>query len=124
MDLPPTLLIVKALEKFNWYNIIKSSPFATKIKINVEKFLTLTRSYFNRGFKNLYDFVDELEYITQNEIKESEAAIKSNDNVVNLMTIHASKGLEFKNVYIVGLEENLFPSQLSLNSRQELEEEQ
>lgn len=47
-----------------------------------------------------------------------------NDNdKVTMMTIHASKGLEFKNVYIVGLEENLFPSQLSLNSRQELEEE-
>lgn len=47
-----------------------------------------------------------------------------NDNdKVAMMTIHASKGLEFKNVYIVGLEENLFPSQLSLNSRQELEEE-
>lgn len=44
-------------------------------------------------------------------------------DTVSLMTIHSSKGLEFKNVYIVGLEENLFPSQLSLNSRSELEEE-
>ena len=42
---------------------------------------------------------------------------------VTMMTIHASKGLEFKHVFIVGLEENLFPSQMSLNSRQELEEE-
>lgn len=46
-----------------------------------------------------------------------------NKNKVSLMTIHASKGLEFPYVYIVGLEENLFPSQLSLSSRQDLEEE-
>lgn len=46
-----------------------------------------------------------------------------NADTVSLMTIHSSKGLEFKNVFIVGLEENLFPSQLSLNSRTELEEE-
>lgn len=44
-------------------------------------------------------------------------------DTVSLMTIHSSKGLEFPVVMIVGLEENLFPSQLSLNSRSELEEE-
>ncbi|MFD2598553.1 ATP-dependent helicase [Sphingobacterium corticis] len=46
-----------------------------------------------------------------------------NADTVSLMTIHASKGLEFTEVFIVGMEENLFPSQLSLNSRSELEEE-
>jgi len=48
---------------------------------------------------------------------------EEDNDKVKLMTIHASKGLEFAHVFIVGLEENLFPSQLSLNSRQELEEE-
>ena len=44
-------------------------------------------------------------------------------NKVVLMTIHASKGLEFPYVYIVGLEENLFPSQMALTDRVDLEEE-
>jgi DNA helicase-2/ATP-dependent DNA helicase PcrA len=44
-------------------------------------------------------------------------------DTVSLMTIHSSKGLEFPQVYVVGLEENLFPSQMSLNSRTDLEEE-
>lgn len=44
-------------------------------------------------------------------------------DTVSLMTIHASKGLEFPNIFVVGLEENLFPSQRSLNSRADLEEE-
>lgn len=47
----------------------------------------------------------------------------SDDNKVALMTIHLAKGLEFPIVYIVGLEENLFPSAMNLNSRNDLEEE-
>ena len=39
------------------------------------------------------------------------------------MTIHQAKGLEFPSVFVAGLEENIFPSQLSVNSRDDLEEE-
>ncbi|CAM1368774.1 ATP-dependent helicase [Tenacibaculum xiamenense] len=48
---------------------------------------------------------------------------KDDTPVVSLMTIHLSKGLEYPYVYIVGLEENLFPSAMSMNTRSELEEE-
>ena len=48
---------------------------------------------------------------------------KEDTNKVSLMTIHAAKGLEFPYVYVAGMEENLFPSALSIASRQELEEE-
>jgi DNA helicase-2/ATP-dependent DNA helicase PcrA len=47
----------------------------------------------------------------------------NNQNYVTLMTIHSAKGLEFDNVYVVGLENNLFPSRRSFESASELEEE-
>lgn len=52
-----------------------------------------------------------------------EKEIDEDKDHVSLMTIHSAKGLEFPHVYVVGLEENLFPSQMSLHSRADLEEE-
>lgn len=48
---------------------------------------------------------------------------KGDNDRIKLMTIHSAKGLEFSCVYVVGMEENLFPSMMSLNSREDLEEE-
>ena len=48
---------------------------------------------------------------------------KEDSDVVKLMTIHAAKGLEFTCVFVVGVEETLFPSAMSINTREELEEE-
>ncbi|WP_134088656.1 ATP-dependent helicase [Olivibacter sp. XZL3] len=68
--------------------------------------------------KGLDVFMQDIALLT-NDDKDKDP----NADTVSLMTIHSSKGLEFPQVFIVGLEENLFPSQLALNSRTELEEE-
>jgi len=66
----------------------------------------------------LSDFLIDVALLTDADKEKEE-----DKNTITLMTIHASKGLEFPHVFIVGLEENLFPSQLSLTSRTDLEEE-
>jgi len=66
--------------------------------------------------KNLESFLQEVALYTTSDTE-------TDEDSVTLMTIHMSKGLEFSHVYIVGIEEDLFPSQLMLSSREDLEEE-
>ncbi len=68
--------------------------------------------------KGLDVFMQDIALLTNDDNDKNKDA-----DTVSLMTIHSSKGLEFPQVYVVGLEENLFPSQMSLNSRSDLEEE-
>jgi len=70
--------------------------------------------------KTLDYFMQDIALLTD---ADKETDTEEERNRVSLMTIHSAKGLEFPYVYIVGLEENLFPSQMALNSREELEEE-
>ncbi len=66
----------------------------------------------------LTDFLQEVSLLTDLDSDKNEDTHK-----VVLMTIHSAKGLEFPTVFIVGLEENIFPSPMSCNSPRELEEE-
>lgn len=68
--------------------------------------------------KGLDIFMQDVALLTNDDNDKNKDA-----DTVSLMTIHSSKGLEFPQVFVVGLEENLFPSQMSLNSRTDLEEE-
>ena len=70
------------------------------------------------GVRTLDQFLQQVLLLTSEDKDEDKDADK-----VSLMTIHAAKGLEFPYVYVAGLEENLFPSFMSISSRQELEEE-
>ena len=88
---------------------------------NVQELLNAIKEYVEdpeKEDKSLGAFLQEVSLITgQDENKDNDP------DKVTLMTIHMAKGLEFKNVYIVGMEEDLFPSQMMLSSRSELEEE-
>jgi DNA helicase-2/ATP-dependent DNA helicase PcrA len=68
--------------------------------------------------RSLAIFMQDIALLTNDDRQNDKDA-----DTVSLMTIHSAKGLEFKNVFVVGLEENLFPSQMSLTSRTDLEEE-
>ena len=67
---------------------------------------------------NLSEFLSTVSLATDFDLD-----LNLSQDFVSLMSLHSSKGLEFKNVFIVGLEEDLFPSALSYNSREDLEEE-
>jgi DNA helicase-2/ATP-dependent DNA helicase PcrA len=68
--------------------------------------------------KSLGAFLQSVALLTSADDEKDEDKDK-----ITLMTIHMAKGLEFKNVYLVGMEEDLFPAQLMLTSRADLEEE-
>ncbi len=87
---------------------------------NVQELLNAVQEFAedpDREDKSLSAFLQEVALLTGNDKD------KDDGEKVTMMTIHASKGLEFPNVYIVGLEEDLFPSQMMLGAREDLEEE-
>ena len=90
---------------------------------NIEELLNGMKD-FVEGQKELADTTGSLaEFLEDVALATDLDADKGDSDHVALMTIHLAKGLEFPYVYIVGLEEDLFPSAMSMNTRSELEEE-
>jgi DNA helicase-2/ATP-dependent DNA helicase PcrA len=86
---------------------------------NLEEFKSITRTVEEvDGIASLGDFLDEISLVTDASEKQED-----NGEKVTLMTMHAVKGLEFDYVFVIGVEEGLFPHLNSMNSEDELEEE-
>jgi DNA helicase-2/ATP-dependent DNA helicase PcrA len=91
---------------------------------NVEELVNSLYEFVNNRLEEgrqdvkLGDFLAEISLMTDQDTDKDENASR-----VTMMTIHSAKGLEFKNVFVVGLEEDLFPSELSKNNPGEIEEE-
>ncbi|HLF32645.1 MAG TPA: UvrD-helicase domain-containing protein [Cyclobacteriaceae bacterium] len=88
---------------------------------NIQELLNAVKEFVvdpEKEDKSLSAFLQEVTLITSADEDEDDGEEK-----ITLMTIHMAKGLEFRYVFIVGLEEELFPSQMMLSSRADLEEE-
>lgn len=85
---------------------------------NLEEFKSITQTFENRtGSESLADFLEEVSLIA--DISEHQ----EKDDVVTLMTIHSAKGLEFNVVFLIGMEDGIFPHQNSFCEEGGLEEE-
>ena len=88
---------------------------------NVQELLNSIKEFIDNeenGEKNLNDFLQDISLMTEQDKNDN-----SDEEYISLMTIHMAKGLEFPIVFIVGVEEDLFPSQMMISSREDLEEE-
>jgi DNA helicase-2/ATP-dependent DNA helicase PcrA len=104
------------------------SPEGVSRVENVEELLNAIMEFSDRQVDettgetarvDLVQFMEDVALLTDSEMKKDDP----DEDFVSLMTIHSAKGLEFPYVYVVGMEENLFPGILSLSTREELEEE-
>lgn len=101
-----------------------NTPEQISKRENLEELLNgvkeFTESRIESGEENvtLTDFLSEVSLATDADEEDEIPEPK-----VTLMTVHASKGLEFKHIFIAGMEEELFPSALSLDSLEQIEEE-
>ena len=111
--------ILKQSGLYNLYKNDESLEGINRIQ-NIEELLNGIKDFVDNTEKNEISVSSFLQNVALTTDQDQE---NDDKNKVSLMTIHLAKGLEFPYVYIVGLEENLFPSAMNLNSRTELEEE-
>lgn len=101
------------------HELESSKSIESEIRLeNLEEFKSITRNFEeNNGVVSLEEFLLEISLVS--DVEEH----KNNNDVVTLMTIHSAKGLEFDHVFIIGLEEGLFPHSNCFDSPDEIEEE-
>lgn len=117
------LLCEELIKKINYYNFLNEEDDVIRVENrieNVKTFLQSIREYEKiNPQNNLNEFLTYISLISDVD----NIDISEEGNVVNLMTLHCSKGLEFPVVFLTGLEEGIFPHNRSLSNQNELEEE-
>ena len=97
----------------------KTIESTSKIE-NIRELLNAIKSFSDEQENNtISNFLDQSFLVNENDNNESQ----EHEDYVSLMTIHQSKGLEFSHVHVIGMEENIFPSQQAMFSKKDIEEE-
>jgi len=119
-----TELVEQVLDKSGYRNMLRNEKTieAESRMENIEEFLSVTKAFEERSDdKTLVSFLTDLALISDLDKLDNEEDV-SKGKVV-LMTMHAAKGLEFPVVFIIGMEENVFPHSRSIGDNDEMEEE-
>jgi ATP-dependent helicase/nuclease subunit A len=98
--LPIPSIINRIITQTNWIGAVSGIPEGEQIVANLNKFTEIARDFTHKGFSTLYDFIEKIKILTEEEEKEGQAVIDPTNEMVKIMTIHASKGLEFPIVFI------------------------
>ncbi len=98
------------------YELDKSIESDTKVE-NLNEFKSLAVNFEDNGIYDLSTFLENIMLVSD------KGQYAEDDNNVNIMTLHSAKGLEFNIVFILGMEEGIFPHSRSFESAKELEEE-
>ena len=119
-------ILNEVLKRVGVINLLKNegTPESISRIENIEELINAVKDFIE-GQKDIVDSTSSLSEFLEDValISDLDKDIEKSEPKVSLMTIHLAKGLEFSNVYIVGLEEDLFPSALSSTTRSDLEEE-
>ena len=115
-----TELVEMVLEKSGLKTeLLSEKSLESEVRLeNLEEFKSITKSYEEKyGIISLGEFLEQISLVSD------VADYKNIDDAVTLMTVHAAKGLEFKYVFVIGMEEGIFPHNNSFSSNVDLEEE-
>jgi ATP-dependent helicase/nuclease subunit A len=93
-------LINKIITETNWYAVLSFQENGKQTLANLRKFMVIAREFEKKGFNTLFDFVEKLTILVNEEEKEGQAVIDPTNQMVKIMTIHAAKGLEFPVLFL------------------------
>lgn len=121
-----TELVEELLEKTGYRDMLKNEKTieAQSRLENIDEFLSVTTEFETKNEdKSLVAFLTDLALIADIDQVDDDETTKNDHDKVLLMTLHSAKGLEFPVVFLIGMEEGVFPHSRSLFEEEEMEEE-